>query len=288
MNKYQRKKIKKGGKMKKTIGLITLTMFIGAQVFAGKAWAKENTLTLVGSTTVLPIAQLAAEKFMDYHPEVDISVRGGGSGVGIAALIDGVCDIATSSRPIKAKELKKARAKGVNIHETVIAMDGIAVVVHPSNPVSSISTEKLKAIYEGKITNWKDLGGKSQTIVVISRDVASGTFEVFKELALKGGKTREDALMLASNKAVAQTVSQTPGAIGYIGLGFISPEVKALKVDGVVPNEENVKSGRYKLARFLYMYTNGEPKGLAKRFIDFILSPEGSKIVTETGYLPVR
>ena len=275
---------------RRTIGLIALTMLIGTQVFVENAWArkKENALTLVGSTTVLPIAQLAAERFMEIHPEADISVRGGGSGVGIAALIDGTCDIANASRPMKTKELKKARAKGINPFETVIARDGIAVVVHPSNPITSITTEKLKAIYAGEISNWRDLGGKLGPIVVISRDVASGTFEVFKKLVLKGGKTREDALMLASNKAVATTVAQTPSAIGYIGIGYLSSKVKALKVDGVMPNAETVRSGEYKLTRPLYMYTNGKPKGLAAMFINFILSSEGSKIVKEAGYIPVR
>ena len=263
--------------------LIAAQMVTSEMAFAGRI-----TLVLTGSTTVLPIAQLCAEKFMDQHPDVNISVRGGGSGVGIAALIDGTCDIAMASRPMKTKELKSARGKGINPLATVIAKDGIAIIVHPSNPLSEITLAQLKDIYTGKISNWKDVGGKPGKIVVISRDVASGTFEVFKKIVLKGAKTRADALMLASNKAVATTVEKTPGAIGYVGLGYISSKVKALAVDGVEPTKETVVSGKYKLARPLYLYTDGKPKGLAKEFIDFVLSPEGQKIVDKIGFVPVK
>lgn len=266
-----------------TIVLIAAQAFTFEQTFAAK-----RTLTLTGSTTVLPIAQLCAEEFMKYHPDVNISVRGGGSGVGIAALIDGTCDIANASRPMKTKELKSARGKGIRPVGTVIARDGIAIIVHTSNPLSAITAAQVKAIYTGKISNWKDVGGKPGRIVVVARDVASGTFEVFKRKALKGAKTRADALMLASNKAVATTVEKTPGAIGYVGLGYISPKVKALTLDGVKPTKKTVVSGEYKFARPLYMYTNGKPKGLAKEFIDFILSPEGQTIVAEAGFVPVK
>ena len=263
------------------LGLIT-------SLYVGEGWTRERALTLAGSTTVLPIAQRAAEEFMNLHPDVSISVRGGGSGMGIAALIDGTVDIANSSRPIKTKELKKAREKGIKPVGTVIAKDGIAVIVHPSNPVGELSLAQIRAIYTGEINKWKEVGGESKTIVVISRDVASGTFEVFKKLALGGERVRPDALMLASNKAVATTVAKTPGAIGYIGLGYLSPEVKAVKVEGVYPSKEDVVSGEYKLARPLFMYTDGEPRGLAGEFINFILSPKGQKIVEELGFVPVK
>ncbi len=253
----------------------------------GSLLGAKNNLTLAGSTTVLPIAQKAAEVFMDLHKDINISVRGGGSGVGIASLISGSVDIGNSSRPIKTKELKTAREKGKNPVENVIALDGIAVIVHPNNPINELSIENLKNIYTGKISNWKSLKGADQSIVVISRDVASGTFEVFKEKVLEGAKVREDALMLASNKAVATTVADTPGAIGYVGLGYLSEGVKALKIEGVTPNEKTVRSGEYKLARPLYMYTNGAPKGITKDFIDFILSPTGQKLAKEVGFVPL-
>jgi len=260
-----------------------LACFTGSSVFAAS-----KSLTLTGSTTVLPIVQREAEAFMDVYEDISVSVRGGGSGVGIAAIIDGRTDIANSSRAIQTKELKTAREKGVNVYPNIIAQDGIAVVVNPGNPIDSITVEDLKKIYTGEIGNWKELGGPAKAIVVISRDFSSGTFEVFKELVLKGGKVKDDALMLTSNKAVATTVTETPYAIGYVGLGYLSEQVKALKVDGVKPTEETVRMGKYKLSRPLFMYTNGKPKGSIKTFIDFILSSAGQRIVKEAGFVPVK
>ncbi len=260
-----------------------LACFTGSSVFAAS-----KSLTLTGSTTVLPIVQREAEAFMDVYEDISVSVRGGGSGVGIAAIIDGRTDIANSSRAIQTKELKTAREKGVNVYPNFIAQDGIAVVVNPGNPIDSITVEDLKKIYTGEIGNWKELGGPAKAIVVISRDFSSGTFEVFKELVLKGGKVKDDALMLTSNKAVATTVTETPYAIGYVGLGYLSEQVKALKVDGVKPTEETVRMGKYKLSRPLFMYTNGKPKGSIKTFIDFILSSAGQRIVKEAGFVPVK
>lgn len=277
--------------MRKILVLLTLFVFITSSVFAFQwPWAKKdtNTLTITGSTTVLPIAQKAAEEFMDMNPDVNISVRGGGSSVGIAALLDGTVQIADASRSIKNKELKAAREKGINPVGNIVAKDGIAVVVHPSNGINEISIAQINSIYTGEISNWKDLGGTPGPIVVISRDNSSGTYEVFNALALGGGKVRDDAVVLASNNAVAQTVSQTPGAIGYVGLGYLSDAVKALKVGGVVPSNETVNSGAYKLARPLYMYTNGEAQGIAKDYLDFIWSAKGQKLVEELGFVPLR
>ncbi|MEO0072098.1 MAG: phosphate ABC transporter substrate-binding protein [candidate division WOR-3 bacterium] len=268
--------------------LSSLLSIILCVINASALYGAKKTITIAGSTTVLPIAQKCAEAYMDITPKVNISIRGGGSGVGIAALISKTVDIANSSRPIKDKELNTARQKGVNPYGTVIALDGIAVVVHPQNPVNEISLKVLKDIYTGKITNWKALGGPDQEIVVISRDVASGTFEVFKEKVLGGEKVKDDALMLASNKAVATAVKDTRGAIGYIGLGYLTEDVKVLKVEGILPNAEAVRNGKYKIARPLYMYTNGAPKGLVKDFIDFILSPNGQKLVADAGFIPLN
>jgi phosphate transport system substrate-binding protein len=189
---------------------------------------------------------------------------------------------------MKAKEVKQARERGINPVEHIIARDGIAIVVHPDNPISGLTLDQLKAIYSGDISRWNDLGIQKGQIVVVSRDVTSGTFEVFNEKVLKGARLREDALMQASNLEVATTVAKTPGAIGYVGLGYLSDEVKALKIDGIEPTEETVRSGRYPLARPLYMYTNGEPKGLAARFIQFVLSPDGQKIAKDQGFVPLK
>ncbi|MCX7784613.1 MAG: phosphate ABC transporter substrate-binding protein [candidate division WOR-3 bacterium] len=263
--------------------VVSLTILSTTSLFG----AKKN-ITLAGSTTVLPIAQKCAEAFMDINPKVNISVRGGGSGVGIASLIAKSVDIGMSSRPIKDKELATAKQKGVNPVGNIIALDGLAIIVHPQNPINEITLKTLKDIYTGKITNWKALGGPDREIVVVSRDVASGTFEVFKEKVLGGDKPKDDALMLASNKAVATSVQETPGAIGYVGVGYLSEGIKSLKVDGIMPSNKTVQDGTYKLARPLFMYTNGSPKGLVKEFIDFILSNTGQKLVNEAGFVPIN
>lgn len=247
-----------------------------------------STLTIRGSTTVLPVAQIGAEVFMDRNPGADISVQGGGSGVGIASLIDGTTEIATSSRKIKAEELYRARAAGVHPCEIVVAMDGIAVAVNPSNPVDNLTREQIRDIYTAGVSNWQELGGPDWEIVVISRDTSSGTFEAFEKLALDGVKVRPDALVAASNQVVNTTVAQTPGAIGYLGYGYLSEKVKAVGVDGIRLSQETIRSGRYPLARPLYLYTDGKPAGEAKRYIDFLTQEEGQRLVQEQGFIPVR
>jgi phosphate transport system substrate-binding protein len=259
--------------------VLSVGLMVSVPTFAAKS------LTIKGSTTVLPIAQSCAEVFMDMHSDVNISVQGGGSGVGIASLIDGTCDIADASRPIKDKEKERAKENNVRAYENVVALDGIAVIVHPSNPVDGLSIEQIKKIYTGEISNWNEAGGKKMKITVISRDSASGTFETFNELALDKERVRPDSLLQASNQAVAQTVSRTPGAIGYVGLGYLSSAVKGVSVEGVEPTNENVINGSYELARKLFMYTNGAPEGIEKAFIDFVLSEEGQELVKKAGYV---
>lgn len=245
-------------------------------------------IVIEGSTTVLPIAQKAAEVFMDSNPGADISVRGGGSGVGVASLIDKNCDIADSSRPMKDTEYEKAAGNGVEVKANVIAMDGLCVIVHPSNTVDAMAKSKVKDIFTGKISNWKDVGGSDEKIVIVSRDSSSGTFEAFGALVLDGAKVRPDALLQASNQAVASTISRTPGGIGYVGLGYVTSSVKAVDVDGVKANKETVLSGKYPVSRPLFMYTNGAPKGLVKEFIDYILSDKGQKLVEEEGFVGLK
>ena len=270
--------------MKKTVIILTLLTLIVVSVFAKKG----NKITISGSTTVLPIAQATAEVFMDKHPEINISVRGGGSSVGIASVMAGTSDIGSASRHAKTKELATAREKGINLYENIIANDGIAVIINPENNVNNLTMEQIKNIYTGKISNWKEVGGPSLPIVVISRDVSSGTFEVFNKKVLNNAKCIDGALMLASNNVVATIVSNTPGAIGYVGLGYITDKVKALKVNNVEPSKETVQNNKYQISRTLNMYTKGKPKGLVKQYIDFILSPEGQKIVEEQGFIGAR
>jgi len=269
------------GKLKLFVSLVLISFLL----YGSPILATETIVVVKGSTTVLPIAQSCAEVFMEENPAISISVQGGGSGVGIASLIDGTCNIANASRPIKEKEIATAQEKGVNPVETVIARDAIVLVVHPSNALAGLTLAEIKAIYTGKVSNWSEVGGADQEIIVVSRDSASGTFETFNELALEGEKVRADALLQASNAAVVTTVANTPGAIGYVGLGYVSKEIKALTVDEVIPSKETVNAGDYPLARSLFMYTDGKPEGAVKKFIDFVLSAEGQKLVEENGYI---
>lgn len=247
-----------------------------------------SSITIKGSTTVLPIAQACAEEFMNKNRGISISVQGGGSGVGIASIIDGTCDIGDASRPIKDKELAKAVAKGGDPKANVVAMDGIAVIVHPSNSINAMTIKQIKDIYTGKVSDWSAVGGSGGKIVVISRDSSSGTFEAFNKLALSKAKVRPDALLQASNQAVAQTVSRTPGAIGYVGLGYITNAVKPVTVNGIVCSKETVLKATYPLARPLFMYTNGKPTGAVKQFIDFVLSKEGQQLVEKQGFVGLK
>ena len=262
--------------------LMTLVIF---PAFAGK---NANSLTIAGSTTVLPIAQSCAEAYMNAHPEADISVRGGGSSVGIANIMAGTADIGDASRHAKTKEIVQARSQGINLVENVVANDAIAIVVNPSNGVNALTIEQVQGIYSGSISNWKDLGGASKPIVIVSRDVSSGTFEVFNEKVMSDAQVVDSALMLASNNAVATTIKDTPGAIGYVGIGYLTSSVKGLKINGVMPSKETVLNKQYPIARTLHMYTNGRPRGMAKKYIDFVLSAEGQKLVEENGFIGLQ
>ncbi len=270
-------------KLIKNTGVIitALAMFIVS------ARAKEK-IVMEGSTTVLPVAQKVAEEYMKLNEDVQIIVKGGGSGIGITSLIDGNCDIANASRAIKTKEIEIANKKGKKIKANVIAIDGIVVIVHPSNKIENITKSQLMDIYTGKIKNWKEVGGKDAKIVVVSRDSASGTYEAFSELALNKKRVRPDALMQASNQGVFNMVSKTENAIGYIGFGYLREGVKAVKYDGVEPARENIVSGKYKLSRPLFMYTLENAKEEIKKIIEFVKSEKGQRLVEEVGYLSIK
>lgn len=240
-----------------------------------------------GSTTVLPIAQRAAEELMDSNDQIEITVRGGGSGVGINSLISKKCDVATASRAIKDSELQKAASNGVMPKAYVVAMDGIAVVVNSSNQVRKLSKAQVKDIFTGKISNWSELGGANEKIVVISRDSSSGTFEAFNELALNKAKVRADALMQASNQAVATTVRNTKGAIGYVGIGYVK-DLADVSIDGIKATPETVLSNKYPYSRPLFMYTNGPAKGEAKEYLDFVLSTDGQTLAKREGFVGLK
>ena len=268
-------------KLLRQVVLITACATIGA----GAAFA-EN-IVIKGSTTVLPIAQATLEAYMKANPGAKISLSGGGSGEGIKAIIDGTADIGNSSREIKKSEIELAKSKGVTPVETVVAIDAIVPIVNPRNPVKNLSLDQLSQIYQGKITNWKDVGGEDLEIVVISRDSSSGTFEAWGELVLKGAKVTPRAQLQASNGAIDQAVSKNRYAIGYIGLGYLEKSVKAVTVNGVEASEKTALSKAYPVSRFLYMYTNGEPKGETAKYIEFVLSPAGQALVKQEGFVPL-
>lgn len=270
--------------MKKMASVIAVCLMVMA--FAGVAFAGE--LVIKGSTTVLPIAQAGAEKFMEANSDVKVSVSGGGSGNGIKALIDGSTDIADASRFIKDQEVKACCEKGIYPVPHAVAMDAIVPVVHPDNPVKNLTLEQMKKIYMGEITNWKEVGGPSMAIAVVGRDTSSGTYEVWEKLVMDKERVTERALVVASNGAMVQTVTKNKLAVGYIGIGYLSDEVKGLTVNDIEATVENAKNGVYPVSRYLYMFTNGWPKGDAGKFITFILSAAGQEIVANEGYVPVR
>lgn len=270
MNKFQ----------KILIILITFALTAPCQVFAGD-------LAIKGSTTILPIAQKTAEAYMAEHPDVKISLSGGGSGNGIKAIVDGTADIGNASRFIKQKEVDLAHSKGVYPVPFRVALDAIVPVVNKNNKITDLSMSQLKNIYLGKIKNWKEVGGTPGKIVVISRDSSSGTFGVWKDLVMKKARVTPRALTVPSNGGIVQAVTTTPGAIGYVGLGYINKEIKAVNVDGVKGTEENTLNGSFPIARGLFMFTKGWPKGDTMAFISFILSKKGQQLVKEAGSIPL-
>ena len=253
---------------------------------AGTAVAAES-IVIKGSTTVLPVAQGTLEAYMKANPGVQISLSGGGSGEGIKALIDKTTDIATSSREIKEKEIELAKSRGVNPVAHVVAYDAIIPVVHPKNKVTNLSIDQLSQIYQGKITNWKEVGGEDLKIVVISRDSSSGTFESWDHFVMKKAKVTPRAQMLASNGALVTAVAKNRYALAYLGIGYINQSVKPLMVNGVRASIQTAMSREYPMSRELYMYVNGEPGGAVAKYIAFVKSPAGQKIVAKEGFVPV-
>jgi len=281
---------------RKWLSVLIVFMFV-ASAFAAK---DENSIQVKGSDTMVNLGQAWAEKYMEENPADFVAVTGGGSGTGLSSLISGTCDIAMSSRNIKEKEIALAKQKGINPNEIKVALDGLAVVVNPDNPVSKLTTDQLAAIFTGKITNWKELGGKDEKIVLLSREVNSGTHVYFREHVLRKNdpNSKEEfasnALMLSSSQAIADEIAGNSAAIGYYGMGYISEKQKPLSIakdeksEFETPTIENVISGKYPISRPLFLYTNGAPEGLVKKFIDFVLSKEGQDIVLVTDFVPVN
>lgn len=249
--------------------------------------AGADSIVIKGSTTVLPITQAALEAYMKVNKGVQVSLSGGGSGEGIKALIDKTADIGNSSREIKKEEIALAAKRGIKPVAHVVAYDALIPIVNPRNKVKGLSTDQLSLIYQGKITNWKEVGGDDLKIVVISRDSSSGTFESWDHFVMKKAKVTPRAQMLASNGAIVTAIAKNRYAIGYLGMGYLNKSVKALEVNGVAASAQTALSRQYPFSRELYMYTNGGPKGEVAKFIAFLKSIEGQKIVKKEGFVPL-
>jgi len=278
------------------LGLLLVTAITGCDSGPSQQSASVQSLSIKGSDTMVHLVSSWTEEFMKAHADIDISVTGGGSGTGIAALINGTTDICAASRGMKEKEQKLAKENNAFPVEISVARDGIVMIVHPENPVNSLTTDQLRLIYTGKVTNWKDVGGADTPILLLSRESSSGTFVFFQEHVLDKEDFSASARLLPGTSALVQSVAADRGAIAYVGLGFAAEAQGTVKTLGVqasnqtepvIPSEETVRSGAYAVSRPLFFYTNGEPKDAIKQFIDFCLSPAGQKIVRETGYVPV-
>ncbi len=252
-----------------------------------------GTIVVKGSDTLLIVAQRWAEEFMKTNPKVSISVAGGGSGVGFSALAQKTTDIADASREIKDSERATAKSNGVDPVEWTVGLDGIAIVVNPANGVSELTMEQLEKIYNGQYKNWKDVGGRDATIVTYGRQSTSGTYDFFREHVLKNANFRADNRELAGNAEIVSSVQGDANGIGYVGVAYTKQgvNVKVLKIKSsptgaaLDPSIANIKTGAYPIARKLYIYTNGIPKGAMGTYVSFILGPEGQRILEEVGYI---
>ncbi len=290
-------------KRRTVVGLVLVTVLaLSASSLAGcgKADAGSSTssdstgsdlsgsFNVEGSDTMVNLANSWAEQFMTENPNVNIAVKGGGSGNGIAALINGTADFANASREMKAEETQQATDKGINPVETAVAQDGIAVIVNPANGVTGLTMEQLGRIYRGEITNWKDVGGADQEIVLLSRDSSSGTYEYFKEAVVGKDKNyAKSAKLLPSTQAIVDETTGNEAAIGYIGVGYETPDVKVLEIDGVAASVATVLDNTYPISRKLYIYSNGDPTGAGKTYVEWILGPAGQKVVEDEGFVPL-
>lgn len=283
--------------MLKRLSVILVVVMFFSLVFAAK---DKSSIQIKGSDTMVNLGQTWAEQYMQDNPGEFIAVTGGGSGTGIASLISATCDIAMSSRAMEEQEIKLAESRGVKPVEHIVGLDGIAVVVNPHNPVNNLTIEQLRSIFMGTIKNWREVGGLDKKIVILSREVNSGTHVFFKEHVLRKGFEKgseefaPEALLMPSSQAIADEVANNPQVVGYYGMGYISAKQKAISIakdeksEYVAPTIENVTNGKYPISRPLFLYTKEEPQGLVKKFIDFVLSAEGQKVVLNTDFVPLK
>jgi phosphate transport system substrate-binding protein len=282
--------------------MLIVTMLVAAcasSTEAGSTQASSDYIENKGSDTLVNLALAWAEQYQVEHPEIQISVTGGGSGTGFTALINGTVDIANASREIKDEEITQAQAAGFEPVEFTVANDAIAVIVNPENPISELTLEQISSIYKGEINNWNELGGEDRPIVRLSRETNSGTHVYFLEEVVRLGNDENtsifsaDTLLLPSSEGIISEVRDNPNAIGYDGLGYVTDEVKMVAVAAagsnayILPSAETVTNGQYPISRSLYMYTRGDPQGAIKDYLDWILAAEAQEIVTELGFVPI-
>jgi phosphate transport system substrate-binding protein len=265
------------------VSVVLLGAVLVASALSGcTSSGSSRNLTVTGSTTILPIAEVTAEMFDASHQGVKVLVSGVGSSAGIESVTSGSSDIGTSSRELKGDELK------AGLVDWPIAYDAIAVIVNPDNPVNSLSTAQVRDIFSGKIRNWKEVGGPDMPILLVNRDAASGTRDAFDKIVLKGATFDPTAAVLPGTGQVRSVVAQSVGSVGYISLGFVTEQVKALTVDGVVPSEKTVRNGTYPVRRLLHFFTKGQPNALARQYIDYVLGPSAQKeVVAKAGFTPI-
>ncbi len=282
--------------MEKRFSFVLAAVFAAALLLFGcTARGQSSQLKVGGSDTMVILGQAWAEKYMQEKPEKKVSVTGGGSGVGISALTESTIDVAEVSRDMKDSEIAAAKKKGVEPVKTIVAYDGIAIIVHPENPVTTLTIAQLRDIFTGKITNWKELGGEDKAISIYSRESSSGTYEFMKEHVLAKGDYAASVKYSAGSAVLVESVSQDKAALGYTGVAYarnrqdvkILPVAKEEGASAYLPDKEHVKSGAYAIARSLNFYTNGAPQGEAKEFVEFVLGNEGQKIAEDTGYFRV-
>jgi len=289
--------------MKRVLIFFLLSTFIlsscGSSSNSSASNSPANYIENKGSDTIVNLALAWAEKYQADHPDVRISVTGGGSGTGIAALVNGTVDIANASRKIKDEEIAQAKTNGINPVEHIIARDAIAVIVNPNNPVSELTLQQISDIYSGKYVNWKEVGGEDRPIVRLSRETNSGTHVYFLETVLRLGSKDDktlfsmDTLLLPSSEGIISEVRDNPNAIGYDGLGYVPKDLKKIAIAKkagepyVLPSIATVNDKSYAIARDLYMYTNGQPAGIIKEYLNWILSDQAQQIVADLGFVPV-
>ncbi|MBN2374506.1 phosphate ABC transporter substrate-binding protein [bacterium] len=269
-------------------GFLTAMIMFLETSFVPVTISAQNKIIIEGYSTALLIAEGCAESFRNRYPDLTVNIKGGGSGIGIGSMINGGCQIAISSRPIKDEELCEAISKGVDLKGNIVAMEGVGMIVHPSNAVKDLSAQQIKDIYSGKISYWNEVGGDAGKIVIISREDTSDIFHAFTQWIMAGENTRTDALVQRTSPSVITTVSRNIGAIGYAELGYITDHVKVVSIDGVEASKMNILSSKYLFSRPIYMYTNGGHEGIIKSFIDFVLSHNGQTIVEKAGFVSLK